>query len=101
MIARWADGRPNNPIMSDSVPEQIQKTGIAFQEAPMPRFHFDIVDGVKIMDPVGMDCSEDQARQVAQSIARQIAIDVGPRHARKIVVVDEEGLAVHEEPVQK
>jgi hypothetical protein len=67
----------------------------------MPRFHFDIVDGVEIRDPVGMDCSEDQAKQVARSIARQIAIDVGTRHARKIVVVDEGGAKVHEEPVQK
>jgi hypothetical protein len=70
-------------------------------EAPMPRFHFDIIDGVKIKDPVGMDCSEDQARRVAGSIARQIAIDVGTRHARKVVVVDEHGVEVHEEPVQK
>jgi hypothetical protein len=67
----------------------------------MPRFHFDIIDGVEIKDPVGMDCSEDEARQVARSIARQIAIDVGIRHARKVVVVDEEGSQVHEEPVQK
>jgi hypothetical protein len=67
----------------------------------MPRFHFDIVDGVEIKDPVGMECSEDQAKQAAQSIARQIAIDVGTRHARKVVVVDEQGLQVHEEPVQK
>jgi hypothetical protein len=66
----------------------------------MPRFHFDIIDGVKIRDAVGMDCSEDQARQVARSIARQIAIDVGTRHARKVVVVDEDGAKVHEEPVQ-
>jgi hypothetical protein len=48
-----------------------------------------------------MDCSEDQAKQVARSIARQIAIDVGTRHARKVVVVDDEGSEVHEEPVQK
>jgi hypothetical protein len=67
----------------------------------MARFHFDIVDGVKIKDPVGMDCSEDEARQVAGSIARQIAIDVGTRHARKIVVVDEHGTKIHEEPVRK
>jgi hypothetical protein len=67
----------------------------------MPRFHFDIIDGVEIRDPVGMDCSEDEAKQAARSIARQIAIDVGTRHARKIVVVDEHGAKVHEEPVQK
>lgn len=67
----------------------------------MPRFHFDIVDGVEIRDPVGMDCSEDQAKQVAQNIARQIAIEVGTHHTRKVVVVDEDGAKVHEEAVQK
>jgi hypothetical protein len=67
----------------------------------MPRFHFEIINGVKIKDPVGMECSEDQARQVAGSIARQIAIDVGTSHARKVVVVDEHGTEVHEEPVRK
>jgi hypothetical protein len=67
----------------------------------MPRFHFDIIDGVKIKDAVGMDCSENQAREVAHSIARQIAIDVGTRHARKVVVVDEDGTEVHVAPVQK
>ena len=43
----------------------------------MPRFHFEIVDGVRIADPVGTICkSEEQARQLAANIARQIAIDV-------------------------
>jgi hypothetical protein len=43
----------------------------------MAKFHFEIVDGIKIEDPVGMDCkSEAQAIDVARSIARQIEIDV-------------------------
>jgi hypothetical protein len=66
----------------------------------MPRFHFNIVDGVTVPDPVGMDCTQDQAKQVAESIARQIAIEVGTRHKRKVVVVDEEGSKIHEEPVK-
>lgn len=66
----------------------------------MPRFHFDIVDGVEIPDVVGMDCSEHQARQVAQNIARQIAIEVGTHHKRKVVVTDEEGSQIHEVPVK-
>jgi hypothetical protein len=86
--------------VSDSAQEQIWKTGISYQEAPMPRFHFDIIDGIKIKDPIGMDCSEDQARQVAQNIARQIAVDVGTQPARRVVVLDEEGATIHEEPVQ-
>ena len=42
----------------------------------MPIFHFDIADGVRLEDPVGLDCkSEHEAKQAAQLIARQIAID--------------------------
>jgi hypothetical protein len=44
----------------------------------MPRFHFEIIDGFRIEDPVGLVCkSEQQARRVAEDIARQIVIDVG------------------------
>lgn len=68
----------------------------------MPRFHFEIVDGVRIADPVGTICkSEEQARQLAANIARQIAIDVGTRPNRKVVVVDEDGSQIHEALVSK
>ena len=67
----------------------------------MPRFHFEIVDGIKIKDPVGMDCSEAEAKQVAQNIARQIAIDVGEYSARKVVVTDDEGAKLHEFVIQR
>ena len=50
----------------------------------MPRFYLEIVDGIEIEDPVGMVCkSEAQAIDVAQSIARQIEIDVKNSGARK------------------
>jgi hypothetical protein len=66
----------------------------------MPRFHFNIVDGVNIPDVVGMDCTEVQAKEVARNIARQIAIEVGTHHQRKVVVVGEDGSQVHEVPVK-
>jgi hypothetical protein len=67
----------------------------------MPKYHFEIVDGFKIEDPVGMDLkSEDQARELAGNIARQIAIDVKDHKARKVVVKDEAGSHVHEVPVK-
>jgi hypothetical protein len=67
----------------------------------MPKFHFEIVDGFKIEDLVGMDLkSEDQAKQLAADIARQIAIDVKDSEARKVVVKDEGGSHVHEIPVK-
>ena len=62
----------------------------------MPRFYFEIVGGFTIEDPVGLDCkNEEQAKQVAEDIARQIVIDVGENPARKIVVLDESGSPVY------
>ena len=55
----------------------------------MPRFHFEIVDGYTIEDPVGLDCkSEADALTVAHAIARQIEIDVKDCGARKISCQD-------------
>jgi hypothetical protein len=62
----------------------------------MPKFHFEIVDGYNIEDPVGIDLkSKDQAKALANDIARQIAIDVGGTAARNVVVVDDEGEEVY------
>jgi hypothetical protein len=68
----------------------------------MPIFHFDISDGVRLEDPVGMDCkSEQEARKTADLIARQIAIDLadGDRN-RSVVVIDEAGSEIYEAPVK-
>ena len=67
----------------------------------MPRFHFEIIDGIQIKDPVGIECTEAQAHEVAHNIARQIAIDVGVHAARKVVVVDDEGSKLHEVHISK
>ena len=68
----------------------------------MPIFHFDIADGVRLEDPVGLDCkSEHDAKRTADLIARQIAIDlVGDREPRSVVVVDEEGSEIYAAPVK-
>ncbi len=67
----------------------------------MPKFHFEIVDGITIEDPVGMDCKSDaQAIEVANNIARQIEIDVKNSGARKIIIRDEDGSEVHRVPVK-
>jgi hypothetical protein len=67
----------------------------------MPKFHFEIVDGYKIEDPVGLDCkSEEQAKKVAKDIARQIALDVGDASARNVVVVDDDSTELFKTPVQ-
>jgi hypothetical protein len=60
----------------------------------MSKFHFEIIDGLKIEDPVGMDCTEAQARQVAEDIARQIAIEVGTGTTRNVRVLNEDGAEI-------
>jgi hypothetical protein len=67
----------------------------------MPRFHFEIIDGFRLEDPVGLVCkSEQQAHQVAEDIARQIVIDVGEQAARKGLVVDENGSEIYTAPIK-
>jgi hypothetical protein len=62
----------------------------------MPRFHFEIINGYRIPDPVGLDCeSEDQAKKVADDIARQIAIEVSSAAGRHVVVVDDDGKEIY------
>ena len=51
----------------------------------MPIFHFDIADGVRLEDPVGLDCAnESDARKTADLIARQIAIDLDDGDRRPV-----------------
>ena len=68
----------------------------------MPIFHFDIADGVRLEDPVGLNCgSEHDARKTAGLIARQIAIDLdGDGEDRAVVVVDETGTEIYTTPVK-
>jgi hypothetical protein len=69
----------------------------------MPIFHFDIADGVRLEDPVGLDCaSEHDARKTADRIARQIAADLVDcrNEERSVVVVDEAGTEIYTAPVR-
>lgn len=68
----------------------------------MPIFHFDIADGVRLEDPVGLDCAnEHDAMKTADLIARQIAIDlVDGNRDRSVVVIDEDGSEIYKAPVR-
>jgi hypothetical protein len=68
----------------------------------MPIFHFDIADGFRLEDPVGLDCrNENHAKRTAELIARQIAVDlVDYNEARSVVVVDEAGSEIFKTPVK-
>jgi hypothetical protein len=68
----------------------------------MPIFHFDIADGVRLEDPVGLDCeNEHDAKRTADLIARQIAMDLsGDKEPRSVVVVDQAGSEIYKAPVK-
>jgi hypothetical protein len=68
----------------------------------MPIYHFDIADGVRLEDPIGLDCkSEREAKSAADLIARQIAIDLdGDGKERAVVVVDETGSEIYKVAVK-
>jgi hypothetical protein len=68
----------------------------------MPIFHFDIADGVRLEDPVGLDCrSENDAKRTAELIARQIAADLDDsREDRCVVVLDDVGAEIYKVPVK-
>jgi hypothetical protein len=68
----------------------------------MPIFHFDIADGVRLEDPVGLDCrNENDAKRTAELIARQIAIDLDDgREDRCVLVLDDVGAEIYKVPVK-
>jgi hypothetical protein len=68
----------------------------------MPIFHFDIADGVRLEDPVGLDCRNvTDAKETADRIARQIAIDViDDDEDRSVVVVDEAGAEIYKTQIR-
>jgi len=67
----------------------------------MPKYHFEIADGITLPDPVGTDCRNDEhARREAQAIAVQIARDLGDRELRSVVVVDDEGEELYRVPIK-
>ena len=66
----------------------------------MPKYHFEIVDGYRLEDPVGQDLPDaDQARSVADDIAKQIATDIVSESERNVVVVDDAGTEVYQTPI--
>lgn len=67
----------------------------------MPRFHFPIVNGHRLEDPVGVDLPDDDAaRKHAKTIARHVA-DSGSKKPRNVVAEDERGAQVGKAAVQK
>lgn len=67
----------------------------------MPRFHFPIVNGHRLEDPVGVDLPDtDAALKHARTIARHVA-DSGIKKTRNVVAEDEHGDQVGKAAVLK
>jgi hypothetical protein len=68
----------------------------------MPKFHFEIVDGYRIEDPLGMDLATDiQAVALADQIAEQISKDVGANSLKMVVVKTDFGQEIYQTPIRK
>lgn len=67
----------------------------------MPKYHFEIVDGFRLEDPIGQECHSDaQAKTMAEKIARQIADDIRrDDHDRNVIVLDDNGDEVCKTPI--
>jgi hypothetical protein len=98
MLAAGSLNLPKTNYGTGFGPGHLPATG----DKPMPIFHFDIADGVRLEDPVGLDCAdESDARKTADLIARQIAIDLADGvHDRSVVVVNEDGSEIYTTPVK-
>lgn len=65
----------------------------------MPRYHFPIVDGTKLIDPVGVELHGPQeAKKEAKLIAVHIAL--GSTTPRNVIVEEDDGTEIHKEPVK-
>jgi hypothetical protein len=56
----------------------------------MPKFHFPIVDGTKLDDPVGVLKNKSQAKLHADAIA-QFVVLISASSERTVVVIKEDG----------
>ena len=67
----------------------------------MSKFHFEIVDGQTLKDPKGMEVpTEQQAKKIAEEIAKQIANDVDDESFTDVVVKTDSGKIIHKTPIK-
>jgi hypothetical protein len=68
----------------------------------MPKYYFDLVDGLRLVDPTGSDCRDDRdANAKARIIAKQIEAEIPTAPIqRHVEVLNEERDKVAKEPVR-
>lgn len=62
----------------------------------MPRFHFPIIDGTRLDDPLGIELPD---AEEARKHAHRIASNMPTKNVRHVSVIDENGEEVHKVPV--
>ncbi|MEA2822995.1 MAG: hypothetical protein QOJ86_4999 [Bradyrhizobium sp.] len=68
----------------------------------MPHYRFEIADGVRLADPVGLECQDDgDARCKPEVIAHRIADHGTWSQARCVVVLDERGREIYKTPIKR
>jgi hypothetical protein len=66
----------------------------------MSRYYFDVKNGHRLIDPSGLDCRDDQeARNQAIIIARQIAMDAPKSEGRHVAVLNSDREEVSKVPI--
>jgi hypothetical protein len=54
----------------------------------MPHYFFDVINGHRLSDPAGLDCTNDEHAKIqATKIARQIAVEVPSSIKRRHIAV--------------
>ncbi len=67
----------------------------------MPRYYFDLKNGRRIVDAVGMCCIDDKAAMaIADFKATQVGIDMPCNHRRHVAVLNANGDEIFKSPVR-
>jgi hypothetical protein len=91
-LGRWCSKLPVPQLEPNSKGSIVKLIG-----GEMPRFHFPIIDGIRLDDPVGIEFpNEEAAREHANIIAGHM-----PASNRRIAVENSDGKEVHSVTVDK
>lgn len=73
-----------------------------FRFLKLPHYFFDIKNGHRLVDPAGLDCSNDrEAVEKARFVVRRIAAEGPAPSHRKVAVINDEGVEVGQVLVEK
>jgi hypothetical protein len=75
--------------------------GLSASEVTVPHYYFDVRNGRRQKDSLGLDCPDDDgAIAKAKFIATQIAIDTPQLNRRHVAVLNDAGDEIFEAPIR-